>query len=100
MGCRTCSQRRSRQVSVPEGTTVQTSGLQVAPASTLLPWPPVIKPPGGWGLEGLPARTPEEAADRLAGQLLAKHQFTNMQAVYKTLVNDYCSRLGSPCYSK
>ena len=74
MGCRSCSSRRQRAVtSAPPGTA--TSGLTIRQASSWLPFPPVVKPPGGWGAFGFSANTPEEAADRLAGQHLAANTF-------------------------
>jgi hypothetical protein len=99
MGCRSCSSRRQRAVtSAPPG--AATSGLTIRQASSWLPFPPVVKPPGGWGAFGFSANTPEEAADRLAGQHLAANTFVNMGTIYQLLSDEYCSRVGSPCYKK
>jgi len=103
MACGSCGKRRLAKVSTPVGLSAndtQLSGLVIAPAKQWLPFPPVIKPPGGWDISGISARTPEEAADKLAGRLLAQNQFINMQDVYKRLVTIYCSRPGSPCYKR
>ena len=103
MACGSCGKRKLRTVTQPRGTSsnnTQFSGLTIAPAKSWLRFPPVIKPPGGWSITGLPASTPEEAADRLAGKLLATNQFVNMQDVYKRLNDIYCSRVGSPCGKK
>jgi|DEB0MinimDraft_3_1074331.scaffolds.fasta_scaffold56190_2 hypothetical protein len=106
MACNSCGKRKLRQVNaaairnarLKSGKKVSPSGLTIAPAKSWLKFPPVIKPPGGWGIDGLPAKSPEDAADLLAGRLLAQGQFTHMKDVYARLNAIYCSRPGSPCY--
>ena len=77
----------------------KSSGLVIADADTWLAFPKRLKPPGGFGVLGMPASTPEEAADRLAARKLAMNHFVNLQEVYAEVNAEYAKRPGSPNYT-
>lgn len=94
MSCGSCGSKRRVANPAPS------SGLVIADATGWLRFPKRIKPPGGWDVVGLPATSPEDAADKLAARMLGNHTFTTLTAVYAAVNAEYCSRPGSPCYGQ